>query len=370
VRVLFLTTHLEIGGIATYTVSLAKALARRGHQPLVVSSGGALVQALAAAGIPHVNVDLRVKSELHPVVAAALVRVSRVVRRYRPDVIHAQTRVAHVVAGLVGRWARVPVVTTAHGFYRWRWGRRLFPFWGRRVIAIAPMTRRKLVKVCRVSPGRVVQILNGIEQPSVDPRRLEADVAWFRQAWGVAQGGPVIGSIARLGPAKGMPVLLQAFHRFRRQVPTAQLVIVGDGPEKPDLIRLAYALGEQDHIVLTGFVEQTAVPLSVMDLYVQPSFREGFGLALVEAMAMRRPVVASAVGGIRVIVRHGETGLLVPPRDPEALADALGRLAADPAAAHAMGEAGYRRFQDHFTIDRVAAEVEQVYAAVVPLARR
>lgn len=364
-RILFLTSHLELGGIPIYTVHLAQALAQRGHEPIVASSGGALVAELAAAGIPHLPLNLRTKSELHPMVALAVLRLAGLIRRHRPEILHAQTRVAHLVAGLAGRLTGVPVITTAHGFYRWHWGRYLFPFWGQRVIAVSPMTDRKLRIAYRLPPRKVTVIPNGIAWKPPDVARLNRESAWFRQVWGIRNGGPVIGTVARLVEAKGIGVLLEAFHRLRRQVPAAQLVVVGDGPQRSELVRLAYRLGEQDHVVFAGFMLQTATPLSVMDLYVQPSFREAFGLAVVEAMAMAKPVVASAVGGLRVVVRHGETGLLVPPRNPEALAAALAQLLRDPVRCQAMGEAGRCRFEAQFTIERMAEKVEQVYRGVL-----
>lgn len=364
-RILFLTTHLEFGGIPVYTVMLATALKQRGHEPIVASRGGVLVERLTAAKIPHVSVAVGIKSELHPTIAVAVAQVVGIIHRARPDLLHAQTRVAHVVAGLAGWLTGVPVVTTAHGFSRWRWGRRHFPCWGRRVIAVSRAVARVLTLVSRVPRARVVLIPNGIAWDPMEPRRLAQQAAWFSQVWGLPRGGPIIGSIARLNEAKGEHVLLEAFHRVRRQIPSARLLLVGDGPQKSALIRQAYAFGDEDHVVIAGPVEHTAIPLSVMDVFVLPSRDEAFGLALVEAMAMRRPVVASAVGGMREIVRHGETGFLVPPGNPGALADALRYLVEHPDAARALGEAGYRRFQERFTIDRMAADVERVYKQVL-----
>lgn len=364
-RILLLTSHLAVGGIPIYTVMLAKELARRGHQVTVVSGGGAMAAPLAEAGIPHVTVPLRITSELHPRVAWAVGRLIGLVRQTRPEVLHAQTRVTQVAAGLAGRLTGVPVVTTAHGFYRWRWGRRWLPFWGRHVIAVSPTTRRKLVLGYRVPRSKVSMIFNGIAWDPLPPAAYQAAAAQFRQAWGVTSAGPVIGTVARLGEAKGIPVLLEAFHLVRRRAPSAQLLIVGDGQWRDALVRQAYAWGEQDHVVFTGALSSPEVPLRLMDLYVQPSYLEAFGLAAVEAMAAARPVVASAVGGLRWIVRHGETGLLVPPRRAPALAAALLQLLEDPARAQAMGQAGRRRYQAQFTIERMAAEVEQVYARVL-----
>lgn len=361
-RVLLLTSHLAIGGISSYTVTLAEQLARRGHHPLVCSRGGLLVERLAASGIPHRLIAVGVKSELHPLAAVAIGQVLAAVRRRRPDVLHAQTRVTHVVAGVVGRLTGIPVVTTAHGFYDWHWGRVLLPFWGRRVIAVSPAVRQLLVERYGVPSAKIVLIPNGIAWTPWDPARLADDVERFRQLSGMRGDGPVVGTVTRLAPAKGLETLLQAFHQLRRQVPTARLLVVGDGPLKPELVRLAYTLGEQEQIIFSGTAVETRVPLSMMDVFVLPSHQEAFGLAIVEAMAMERPVVASRVGGIPTIVDDGVTGRLVPPKDPDALAGALGQLLADPPRRRAMGLAGRARYEQRFTMDRVAQEVESVYA--------
>lgn len=363
-RVLFLTSHMEIGGIPLYTVTLAEALARRGHQPVVVSRGGPLVERLAASGIPHVIAGLDVTSPFHPSAAAALGRVIGVIRRHHPDLLHAQTRTAYIVAGLAGRVTGVPVVTTAHGFYKWHWWRRLLPCWGTRVIAVSPAVQRLLVERYGVPPAKVATIANGIAWEPPPPARLAEEARRFRHLWGLGGDGPVIGTVARLTPAKRLDVLIHAFHQLRATMPQAHLLIVGDGPVKPDLIRLAYALGEQEHVILTGTVPHPVVPLSIMDVFVLPSSKEAFGLAIVEAMAMGRPVVASRVGGIPTVVEDGVTGVLVPPNDPDALARALQPLLADPERMRAMGRAGRARYEQQFTMDRVAREVESVYEEV------
>jgi len=216
-----------------------------------------------------------------------------------------------------------------------------------------------------VPPAKVALIANGIAWTPWDPARLAEAVARFRQTSGIRGDGPVVGTVTRLAPAKGLPTLLQAFHQLRRQVPSARLLIVGDGPLKTELVRSAYALGEQEQIIFSGIAVETRVPLSMMDVFVLPSHHEAFGLAIVEAMAMGRPVVASRVGGIPTIVDDGVTGLLVPPNDPDALARALGQMLDDPERRRAMGSAGHARYEREFTMDRVAREVESVYEEVV-----
>ena len=364
-RILLITTHLDVGGIPNYTVTLARVLASRGHDLVVVSSGGALVERLDGARIAHHTVDVRTKSEFHPKVSLGFLRLVHLIRRFRPHLIHAQTRVTQVIAGLASSVTGVPMVSTAHGFYRWHAGRKLFPFLGRQVIAISSTVRDQLIEKFHVAPDRVTLVLNGIDWQIPSEPVFTAQVARFRDAFGIGEGRPVIGSVARLAAVKGHRTLLDAFHRVRAKFPEVLLLIVGDGPERARLVSQAYDQGDQDCIVLSGTTDHTAIPLSVMQVFVQPSLQEGFGLAAVEAMAMARPVVASAVEGLLEVVVDGETGFLVPPGDPQALALALECLLKEPAKARALGQAGRRRFEQQFTVERVVREVEAVYAQVV-----
>ena len=363
-RILFLTTHLELGGISVYTVSLAKALLRRGHQPMICSSGGVLVQELEDAGIPHSEIDIRIKSELHPKVFQTVAKLVTQVKRDRPDVIHAQTRVTQVVACLVGRLTGIPVVSTAHGFYWRRWTRRVFPFWGAKVIAISVNVRKKLQEWYGVPDHKVQLVFNGVNPERFHPTRELKEIDWYKQMWGFKEVGPVVGSVGRLVPVKGMEVLLSAFHKVREKIPEARLLIVGDGPIKEDLVRQTYQMGEENNVFFTGFVQQTEIPLRMMDLFVIGSLQEGFGLTTAEAMACGLPVVASHVDAIREVVRHEETGLLVNPGDPKAMADGILELLQDQDKRRAYGLAGRKLVEEKFTTDRVASQVEAVYKEV------
>ncbi|MBI4313535.1 MAG: glycosyltransferase family 4 protein [Candidatus Omnitrophica bacterium] len=363
-RILLLTTHLDVGGISNYVVSLAKALTRRNHSVIVMSAGGSMVADLQKAGILHLPLSLRVKSEMHPWMLKAIAQILKAVGGQRPDVIHAHTRVTHWAAGVSGRLAKIPVVTTCHGFYRWRWHRQAFPFWGKRVMAVSRTVHRRLTMRFHVPRRKAVCISNGIDWEEKKAKNFDAQVEFYRQAWGISSQKPVVGSIARLVQAKGHVILIRAFHELRQHIPEAQMVLVGDGPLREELIRLIYELGEQEHVILTGSVAHTAIPLSTFTVFVQPSLQEAFGLSLVEAMAMRLPLVVAAVGGMREIVQEGETGYKVSPRNPLALANAIRKILENPQQAKAMGEAGYRRYRRLFTMDRVASEVEAVYAQV------
>jgi glycosyltransferase involved in cell wall biosynthesis len=147
--------------------------------------------------------------------------------------------------------------------------------------------------------------------------------------------------------------------------PAARFVIVGDGPQRDELVALARDLGIADRVIFAGF--RTDVPdlMSAFDLFVLASVFEPFGLVLVEAMALEKPVVASRVNGIPEVVADGEAGLLVPPRDPHALAEAAARLLRDQALARHMGQAGRGRVLARFTVEAMAGKTMALYEEIL-----
>jgi len=363
VKIFLLTTHLEMGGISIYVIDLARDLKRRGHEPVVISSGGALRQRLTEAGIRHFQISCRTSSEINPKLwLSAFPRFLKIFRREQPDLIHAHTRVTQVLAWALSSVTGAPYVTTCHGLYRLQWGRRYFRCWGSWAMAISNASMERLVRQYRLAPPhQVVLVENGIDvdrflQPA-DPEKVDR----FRQANGL-KSGPIIGAIARLSPVKGLDLLLKAAPPLLKEFPDLQILLVGDGPAREDLVRLAYALGISDRVVISPSVEDTRVPLSLLQVFVAPAWREGFGLAIVEAMAAGVPVVASNAGGPAEILEHGKSGLLVPPGDIQALENSLRTLLRDQASRRQMAGRARQRAGERYDFKRVATQVEEVYA--------
>ena len=362
-KVFILTTHLEMGGISIYVVDLARALKRRGHEPIVFSSGGMLERRLAEEGIRHIRIPCRTSSELNPKLwLTAFPRLLKIFRQERPDLVHVHTRVTQALAWALSTVTGIPYVTTCHGLYRFRWGRRVFRCWGSWVMAISEASMERLVRQYRLAPPhQVVLVENGVDvnrfQQPADPQQVEH----FRQAHGL-NGGPVIGAIARLSPVKGLDLLLKAMPTLLKEFPGLQLLLVGDGPARESLVRLAYELGIADRVVISSSVEDTRVPLSLLQVFVAPAWREGFGLAIVEAMAAGVPVVSSSAGGPAEILEQGKSGLLVPPGDVQAVENAVRILLKDPTARRQIAERAQRRAAERYDFKRVATQVEEVYA--------
>ena len=361
-KIFILTTHLEMGGIPIYVIELARALKRNGHEPIVFSSGGPLQRRLAEEGIRHHRIHCRTSSELNPKLwLRALPLLLKIFREEQPDLIHAHTRVTQALAWGLSALTGVPYVTTCHGLYRFRWGRRVFRCWGSWVMAVSHASMERLIRQYRLaSPHQVVLVENGIDVDRflhpADPKEVEQ----FRQAHGL-DGRLIVGAIARLSPVKGLDLLLKAVPPLLKEFPDLKVLLVGDGPERENLVRLAYELGIADRVAISPSVEDTRVPLSLLQVFVAPAWREGFGLAIVEAMAAGVPVVASDAGGPAEIIENGKSGLLVPAGDVQAVENSLRALLKDQSVRQQIADRARRRAAERYNFKRVATQVEEIY---------
>ena len=365
-RILLLTTHLNIGGIGSYTVALAKALKAKGQYVIVASSGGVLVPELAAGGVSHIKVNILTKSELSPKIIKAIFEMFRIVKTLDIDIIHAQTRVAQVVGFFVSKLCKCSFVTTCHGFFSKNLGRILLPGWGDRVIAISQAVQQQLVNSFRVNKDRISLIYNGIDVKRFLRDFSKHEKEKLKDRFGVRKDYYVIGTIARLTPDKGHHVLLYALYEILRKKPNVQLVFVGEGRERYKIIDLMQRLGLSENVKFIKSQLNTVNILSIIDVFMfTPKRKEGLGIALLEAMASGKPVVSTNVGGISSIVEDGVNGFLVEPFRPELLVEPTLKLLEDKELYKRMSQAAREIVIEKFSINGMADRVEEVYTQVV-----
>lgn len=292
-------------------------------------------------------------------------RLWRVLRREQPDIVHAFLFLANIASRIIGRVLKVPVVIGSYRgveiYGKWPLALidRVTSSWVHASTCCSWAVRRSVLARIGGEKGKYVVIHNGI-----DILRFEGKTSLSRADIGICDGVPIIGTVCRLDePVKGITSLLQAVQRLLNMpgLGHARLLLVGDGPSRCKLEDLAKVLGIADHVVFAGMRRDVEKILPLMDLFVSPSQYEGFGIAIVEAMAAARPVVATAVGGIPEIVIRGETGILVPPGDVAELADAMCRVLTDPKTSAAYGSAGMRRAREQFSMATAAKRHEDLY---------
>ena len=350
------------GGAFNHVVRLSRELAARGDDVAIVTP-------LPAIGaVPEVGVlQLPMAREVSAFAdAGAVARFARIVGRFEPDLVHAHGSKGAAVAR-AARLAhpRVPVVHSPHEYpfdNYFSSARRKRLYWGYER-ALAPLTTLALC-VCeaearhaeRLRVRRVTVVHNGIRPlaaESVDPRVAE-----------IAGAGPVIAAVAELRPAKGMISLVDAMPEILRRHPEARLVIAGDGSERGALERRVAELGIEDRVTLLGYTRNVAEVLAGATLFANPAWSESLPYSVLEAMSMSLPVVATDVGGTSEAVRDGETGLVVAPHDPAALAAAIALLLDDPARGERMGRAGRELSLEEFSYERMTAGTFAAYAEV------
>ncbi len=281
-------------------------------------------------------------------------RVRRELRRLRPDVVH--THLVHAdVYGALGAGAAA-LVSTKHNDDRFRLG----PF-----RYVERTLTRKAARVIAITEALRRFCVDGVGLPAEKVEVVHYGLDTLPEPWGESAevplpvGARVLLCVSRLVEQKGVDVAVKALPAIRGRHPDAVLVVLGEGPERPHLA------GEG--VYLPGRVGDVAAWYRRAELLVHPARWEGFGLALLEAMLAGKPVVASRVSSAPEIVTDGETGLLVPPDDPAALAGAVSTLLADPARSAAMGAAGLARARREFSVTRMAELTVVVYAGVLPI---
>jgi sugar transferase (PEP-CTERM/EpsH1 system associated) len=289
-------------------------------------------------------------------------RLYRVFRRERPDIVHTHAW-GTLVEGLVAaRLARVPaVVHGEHGTLQTkphqRWVQRLA--WERAdvILSVSSRLAERMAREVGFPLARIRTIRNGVDLARF--RSGDRDAA--RLALGIPPGALVVGTVGRLVPVKDQRTLVAAAAALRGVFPQLRVLLVGDGPLTNDLHRQVQALGLGDVVRLLGNRADIERVLPALDVFVLSSLSEGMSNTIQEAMASGLPVVATDVGGARELVVAGQTGLLVPAGQPQAMADAVEALLRAPSDRAAMGDAARRRAEAEFSLQRMIGDYERVY---------
>lgn len=355
---------LDVGGLERVVATLARAQHDAGARVTVycLDHPGDLATPLPAAGIPVHAVRRRGRSGLD---AGAVLRLSRMLRAEGVSVVHCHNHGALLYGAMAARLAKLSrVVYTVHGAKTS--GRRATARLQklglvREVVFVSGDARRVAREAGMLSERHVHTIVNGVD-PSAFAVTGEARQS-IRRALGIGEAASVCGIVARLTPAKDHRTLFEALNRVRAARPDVHCIVVGDGELRADLETRARELGLETTVHFAGARGNVRDYLSAMDVFALSSVTEGLAMTLLEAMAAGLPVVATRVGGNPEVVVDGETGLLVPPRDPDALAAAIRSLFDDSKLAARMGESGRTRVRERFSLDAMVRAYAAVYDA-------
>lgn len=382
-RTLRIIARLNVGGPARHVALLDAGLRARGHDTLLVYGAlgegeASLEQPALESGIPllrqeHLGRSVRAGSDIR-----AFLALLRLIFARQPDVIHTHT----AKAGTLGRLAalaynltrprsrRALVVHTFHGhvFEGYfspavnrlvRLTERLLARLTDRIVTISPRQRDDIVGRFGVAPAARTEVVPlGLDLDVL--LRLDAGEPGPR-AFGADPDDIVVGYAGRMVPVKDLATLVEAFARAQRRVPALRLLLAGDGPERQQAEALVHAHGLAHRVSFAGWVHDLPRFYGAVDIFALSSLNEGTPVAVIEAMAAAKPVVATEVGGVPDVVEAGRSGLLVPARDPAAFADALVQLAGDAPARRTMGEAGRLLARARYSHRRLVDDVETMY---------
>jgi len=371
-KLLLIATGIDRRGAESHVLALGRGFAARGWEVAVAYWGGSgeLAAELRAADVAVHRLHFR--GELNPVSLAAFVRL---VREVKPDVVHTHLPLAEFYGNCAAALCRVPVIISTkhsdHALFRQplvRLGHTLMSAPNYAVVAVSEHIAR-FIRSVGLWPGTpLVTIHNGVDVAALDRTADEARVASIRADL-VPADGKLIGAAGRLEPEKGFDELIAAMPRVLAEMPNARLVIAGEGSRRPQLEALIDRLGLGGQVRLLGARADLFALMRALEVFVLSSRAEPFGLVLLEAMAARKPVLATNVGGVPEVVVPGETGQLVQAGDSLAMSAGLLALLADPDRARRYGEAGRRRVEQVFTLERMLAATEHLYNGHLQRAR-
>lgn len=370
-KILHLTTHVNIGGITTYILKLVKPFQKLGIETYVLSSGGSCTADFQEKGVKTFELPIRTKSELHPKLFIAIPKIEKIIRENGIEVLHAHTRITQVMARMIQIRTGIPYIATCHGYFKRRLGRRLFPAWGDKTIAISQGVADHLAQDFKVSAERIVTVNNGVDLEELDQAYSNYDPQAAKLAFGFKPDEPVVGIIARLVADKGHEYLLRTLPLLEKEFPKIRILIVGDGRHMPFLKNLMRELKQEKRVVFTGNLKDVGPALAALDIFALPAvWREGFGLSIVEAMACRKPVIVSNIWSLNSLIQSGETGILIEPKQEKPLAEAIRFLLLHPEEGQRMGNSARRMVEKQFTISRMAAEIRDLYNSLDTPARK
>ncbi|MEK6715829.1 MAG: GT4 family glycosyltransferase PelF [Candidatus Omnitrophota bacterium] len=353
-NILQVLPELNVGGVETGTVDLAVSLVNLGHKSVVASCGGELVLELEKAGVKHYTLDMRNKYPF--VIFMNIKKLADIISQEKIDIIHARSRAPAWSAFFAARMCGIPFITTCHGYYY----QHLFSFvmgWGKLVIVPSNIIGKHEINDFGVPFSRIRHI----------PRSVDIDKFNFKGPQEKSRTEFIVGIIGRITPIKGHTYFLKAMSKVIRNIPNVKIWIVGEASRGKENYReeidvLIKRLGLLPHVEFLG--KQRDIPhiLNQLNLLVASTItEEAFGRVIIEAQSVGVPVVATRVGGIVDIIEDGVNGLLVAPRDIQAMSQAIIKVLGDINLAKNLAVAGRKSVAEKFTLKQMVDKTLQVY---------
>jgi glycosyltransferase involved in cell wall biosynthesis len=376
IRVAFMLTPVEFGGAERVCMTLLKNINRERFDvvPILLTRPwereNMFVRDLRKEGYDCCEVpeSLREAGD-YLRVARCYKLVWRLLKNHGFDLLHTNGYFADIVGIPVARLNGLPSMSTCHGYISNTWNLQLYNVMDRlvlklatRVLAVSEGIKQTLLH-SGLSPSRVRVIVNAVDFPKSNGSGHTSRDA-KRASHGVNREDFIVGYVGRLSREKGLIHLFAACAQLSRNGVPLRVLIVGDGPQRNELENLSLELGLGDRVLFTGFQEDIAEWILCMDVFILPSLTEGTPIALLEAMAYGIPAIASAVGGVPQVIKHGETGILVSPGRAEEISNAILALFEDPAARQKLAQNALMAVKTRYSIEQWIGRIEMEYQSL------
>ncbi len=362
-KVLFVTGALSFGGLERVVINLCQRLNPAYYKPIVVclKSRGELADELEDQGIKVISLNANKHRLLK---YFTWLQLAKIIRSERPHIIHSHNTASFLDAALARCLS--PCAGFVHTDHtrsfpdQWHYmaAEYLASHLVYRIVAVSEETKQNLIKYERIHPDKISVINNGIEKEKFD---LTIDEEEQKRTLGVEKFDFIVGAVVVLRKQKGISYLIKAAVKVLKKYPKTGFLIAGDGPLRKELHDLCAEVGISENFLFLGARKDIPELLQLFDIYVLPSLWEGLPLSVLEAMAARRCILSTQVGGVPLAIRDGAEGVLVPPKDENALADQIINLRENQSFRFKLAAAAHIRFLETFTVDSMTNCYEQLY---------
>ena len=376
-NLLYVFDNMEFGGGERVFAQIINRLSDKKYKIIVAClPTGTFIEKIKGSKAQIKSFDMR--NRFNP---GVILQLSSLIRKERVDIVHSQGARADFFARIAAKLAGAPnVVSTVpmpvEGFDVNPIKKLIYMAFNRfsecfvdRFIVVSDALEKMMIEKHRIAPQRIVKIYNGIETDEycIPDEEIVRRRSSFRTKANIGEDVAVIGVIGRLVWQKGFEYFIASIPEVLKEFKEAWFLVVGEGELEDDLKVKSKKLKLEDKIIFTGFLSDIKDVLASIDILVIPSLREGMPVVLLEAMAMKKPIVATNIEGIMEILENGVSGLLVPPRDTEALAEAVIDLLKHQDKANQMGMAARRVVEERFGVDTMVQQVRKVYEELAQL---
>lgn len=380
VKILRLFSRLNVGGPSVHVVLVTAGLRQRGYETRLVvgreskTEGNMYYLAERYGVTPLVLPELG--RAIHPMDdAVAFMKIFRLIREFRPDIVHTHTAKASVLGCIAARLLGVPVVIhTFHGHvfhsyfgnlrsFLFRVIERVLALWTTRIIAISDNVKQDLMLYHIAPPEKIAVVPLGLDLDHL--LQVGRHKGTFRAELGLASDQKLVGIVGRMVGVKNLELAVRAAEKVIAYLPKTHFVFVGDGEDRSKIEQRIARLRLTQHFSLVGWRQELTEIYSDCDVVLNTSLNEGTPVALIEAMAAGIPTVATNVGGTANVVVHDTTGLLCPSGDADALAEALIRILSDARHAREMGRCGRERVRQRFSKERLMDDLDRLYTGLL-----